>query len=117
MQGSCSCLPLRYTSMSMHQGRDSIPPESKQSVAHKLLVLQTFDELVLLKRGGVIIYSGALGSNSSSMVSYFENIHGVPKIAEDFNPVRPASLLSYALHIQITHPGYRVYGHSEDKLP
>ena len=55
--------------------------------------LQTFDELVLLKRGGVIIYSGALGTNSSTMVSYFENIHGVPRIAEDFNPVRPASPL------------------------
>lgn len=50
--------------------------------------LQTFDELVLLKRGGVIIYSGALGTNSSTMVSYFENIHGVPRIAENFNPVR-----------------------------
>ena len=50
---------------------------------------QTFDELVLLKRGGVIIYSGALGKDSATMVSYFESIPGVPKIAKDFNPVRP----------------------------
>lgn len=51
-------------------------------------LLQTFDELVLLKRGGVIIYSGKLGKDSSTMVSYFESIPGVPKIPANYNPVR-----------------------------
>ena len=53
-----------------------------------LLPGQAFDELVLLKRGGVIIYSGTLGQYSADMVGYFESIPGVPPIANSFNPVR-----------------------------
>jgi hypothetical protein len=34
--------------------------------------LQSFDEMLLMKRGGRIIYFGPLGPCSSDMVQYFE---------------------------------------------
>ncbi|KAJ6940744.1 hypothetical protein NC651_006771 [Populus alba x Populus x berolinensis] len=46
-------------------------------------VFEAFDELILMKRGGQIIYSGELGQNSSKLIEYFE---GVPKIKENYNP-------------------------------
>ena len=39
-------------------------------------MLQAFDELVLMKRGGVLIYAGSLGKFSADMISYFEGIPG-----------------------------------------
>ncbi|KAK9811201.1 hypothetical protein WJX73_009709 [Symbiochloris irregularis] len=50
------------------------------------LVFETFDELLLLKPGGRTIYAGPLGSESSSLIAYFEAIPGVPKIHEGINP-------------------------------
>lgn len=50
------------------------------------LGLQSFDELLLLERGGRMIYAGPLGTQSSHMVAYFEGLPGVPRIQEGFNP-------------------------------
>ncbi|BAF06025.1 Os01g0724500, partial [Oryza sativa Japonica Group] len=49
-------------------------------------IFEAFDELLLLKRGGQVIYSGPLGTNSHKVVEYFEAIPGVPKIEENRNP-------------------------------
>ncbi|KAM2885084.1 hypothetical protein COP2_012300 [Malus domestica] len=49
-------------------------------------IFQSFDELLLMKRGGQIIYSGVLGHHSSKLVKYFEDIRDVPKIKENYNP-------------------------------
>ncbi|CAN6169704.1 unnamed protein product [Urochloa humidicola] len=49
-------------------------------------IFEAFDELLLLKRGGQVIYSGQLGRNSQKMVEYFEAIPGVPKIKDRYNP-------------------------------
>ncbi|XP_060672517.1 LOW QUALITY PROTEIN: pleiotropic drug resistance protein 3-like [Ziziphus jujuba] len=49
-------------------------------------IFDSFDELILLKRGGQIIYSGELGQNSSKLIEYFEGVSGVPKIKENYNP-------------------------------
>ncbi|CAM0913032.1 unnamed protein product [Alopecurus aequalis] len=49
-------------------------------------IFESFDELLLMKRGGHIIYSGALGQLSSNMIEYFEAIPGVPRIKEGQNP-------------------------------
>nr|CAB3468176.1 unnamed protein product [Digitaria exilis] len=49
-------------------------------------IFEAFDELLLLKRGGQVIYSGQLGRNSQKMVDYFEAIPGVPKIKDKYNP-------------------------------
>ncbi|PNT72751.1 hypothetical protein BRADI_2g48620v3 [Brachypodium distachyon] len=49
-------------------------------------IFEAFDELLLLKRGGQVIYSGPLGRNSHKVVEYFQEIPGVPKIKEKCNP-------------------------------
>ncbi|XP_057431805.1 ABC transporter G family member 36-like [Lotus japonicus] len=49
-------------------------------------IFEAFDELVLMKRGGQLIYAGPLGRNSHKIVEYFEEIPGVPKIKEMYNP-------------------------------
>ncbi|XP_038885457.1 ABC transporter G family member 42-like isoform X2 [Benincasa hispida] len=49
-------------------------------------IFEAFDELLLMKRGGQVIYSGPLGHNSQKLVKYFEAIPGVPKIKEKYNP-------------------------------
>ncbi|KAM7471773.1 hypothetical protein LguiA_009956 [Lonicera macranthoides] len=49
-------------------------------------IFEAFDELLLMKRGGQVIYSGPLGRNSHKIVEYFEEIPGVPKIKEKYNP-------------------------------
>ncbi|KAG5533077.1 hypothetical protein RHGRI_027343 [Rhododendron griersonianum] len=43
-------------------------------------------KLLLMKRGGRVIYAGPLGQNSHHLVEYFESIAGVPKIIEGSNP-------------------------------
>ncbi|KAJ4821925.1 hypothetical protein Tsubulata_041743 [Turnera subulata] len=49
-------------------------------------IFEAFDELLLLKRGGQVIYSGPLGRNSRKVIEYFEDIPGVPKIKDKYNP-------------------------------
>ncbi|XP_057840632.2 ABC transporter G family member 29-like [Cryptomeria japonica] len=49
-------------------------------------IFESFDELLLMKRGGQVIYSGPLGQNSGDVVEYFEAIAGVPKIKDKQNP-------------------------------
>ncbi|XP_010313833.1 pleiotropic drug resistance protein 3 isoform X3 [Solanum lycopersicum] len=49
-------------------------------------IFEAFDELILLKSGGRMIYWGPLGRNSCKMIEYFEGISGVPKIKNNYNP-------------------------------
>ncbi|KAL8533265.1 hypothetical protein ACS0TY_009596 [Phlomoides rotata] len=49
-------------------------------------IFESFDELFLMKRGGQVIYAGALGNNSQHLVEYFESIQGVPQIKHGYNP-------------------------------
>ncbi|KAK4835862.1 hypothetical protein QYF36_015451 [Acer negundo] len=49
-------------------------------------IFEAFDELILLKSGGRMIYSGPLGKHSSSVIEYFEGIAGVQKIKDNYNP-------------------------------
>ncbi|KAF5803244.1 putative sulfate-transporting ATPase [Helianthus annuus] len=49
-------------------------------------IFEAFDELILLKNGGCVIYCGPPGHNSSRVIQYFENIPGVPKIRDNHNP-------------------------------
>lgn len=45
-----------------------------------------FWQLFLMKRGGQEIYVGPLGHNSCHLIKYFEDIEGVPKIKDGYNP-------------------------------
>ncbi|TYI71637.1 hypothetical protein E1A91_D07G002700v1 [Gossypium mustelinum] len=49
-------------------------------------IFESFDELFLLTRGGEEIYFGPLGRMSSHLIKYFEDINGVSKIKEGYNP-------------------------------
>lgn len=49
-------------------------------------IFEAFDELMLMKRGGQVIYAGPLGRNSQKVVEYFEAFPGVPKIPDKYNP-------------------------------
>ncbi|XP_057725255.1 ABC transporter G family member 29-like isoform X1 [Arachis stenosperma] len=49
-------------------------------------IFEAFDELLLMKRGGQVIYAGPLGRNSHKIIEYFEAIEGVPKIKDKYNP-------------------------------
>ncbi|KAF8653894.1 hypothetical protein HU200_062030 [Digitaria exilis] len=60
-------------------------------------IFESFDELLLMKRGGQLIYSGLLGPLSSNMIKYFEAIPGVPRIKKGQNPA--AWMLDISSHI------------------
>ncbi|KAG0571017.1 hypothetical protein KC19_6G205500 [Ceratodon purpureus] len=49
-------------------------------------IFEAFDELLLLKRGGRVIYNGPLGHNSDKLIEYFQAIPGVPKYKDGDNP-------------------------------
>ncbi|XP_027344794.1 pleiotropic drug resistance protein 1-like isoform X3 [Abrus precatorius] len=49
-------------------------------------IFEAFDELFLMKRGGQEIYVGPLGRHSCQLIKYFENIEGVSKIKDGYNP-------------------------------
>nr|XP_043616912.1 pleiotropic drug resistance protein 3-like isoform X2 [Erigeron canadensis] len=49
-------------------------------------IFEAFDELILLKNGGRMIYCGPLGHNSCRVIEYFESIPGVQKIRDNYNP-------------------------------
>ncbi|KAL0907286.1 hypothetical protein M5K25_021686 [Dendrobium thyrsiflorum] len=49
-------------------------------------IFESFDELILIKKGGRVTYSGPLGQNSQKAIEYFERIPGVPKIKDNYNP-------------------------------
>ncbi|EIE18194.1 putative pleiotropic drug resistance protein 3 [Coccomyxa subellipsoidea C-169] len=49
-------------------------------------IFESFDELLLLKRGGRTIYFGPTGDRSAELVNYFEGIRGVPRIEDGINP-------------------------------
>ncbi|KAJ1435977.1 P-loop containing nucleoside triphosphate hydrolase [Sesbania bispinosa] len=49
-------------------------------------IFEHFDELLLMKRGGQVIYGGPLGRNSEKLIGYFEAITGIPEIKDGYNP-------------------------------
>ncbi|XP_073108812.1 pleiotropic drug resistance protein 3-like [Elaeis guineensis] len=49
-------------------------------------IFEAFDELILMQRGGRLLYTGPLGQFSSKVIEYFEGISGVPQIKENYNP-------------------------------
>ncbi|KAM1175707.1 hypothetical protein ACFX19_028669 [Malus domestica] len=49
-------------------------------------IFEAFDELLLMKRGGQVIYAGPLGRCSQKLIEYFEAIPGITKIRDGYNP-------------------------------
>ncbi|KAI5071150.1 hypothetical protein GOP47_0013401 [Adiantum capillus-veneris] len=49
-------------------------------------IFESFDELLLLKNGGQVIYAGPLGHRSCKLVEYFQEIPGMEPIKDGYNP-------------------------------
>ena len=62
------------------------------------ILMQEFDRLLFLARGGRTIYFGDLGKNSQTLIDYFES-HGSPKCPPEANPAE------WMLHVIGAAPG------------
>ncbi|CAN6310428.1 unnamed protein product, partial [Urochloa humidicola] len=49
-------------------------------------IFEAFDELILMKNGGKIVYNGPIGEQSCKVIEYFEKISGCPKNREKLQP-------------------------------
>ncbi|KAG0640807.1 ABC drug exporter AtrF [Tuber brumale] len=49
------------------------------------VLFEHFDDLILLKSGGRVVYHGPLGNDSHTMIKYFES-NGAPRCPRDKNP-------------------------------
>eukprot|EP00940_MAST-03C_sp_MAST-3C-sp2_P002559 g2559.t1 len=49
-------------------------------------LFRAFQDLLLMKKGGQVVYFGELGTNCSKLIQYFEAIPGTPKIRPHYNP-------------------------------
>uniref|UniRef100_A0A162A6A1 ABC transporter domain-containing protein n=1 Tax=Daucus carota subsp. sativus TaxID=79200 RepID=A0A162A6A1_DAUCS len=49
-------------------------------------IFEAFDELLLMKQGGLELYVGPVGRHSCELIKYFEEIEGINKIREGYNP-------------------------------
>ncbi|GJZ18828.1 pleiotropic drug resistance protein 2-like protein isoform X2, partial [Tanacetum coccineum] len=48
-------------------------------------IFEAFDELLLMRRGGQVIYAGPLGHHSNQLVEYFQMLPGVTRIKDGQN--------------------------------
>ena len=51
-----------------------------------IAIFSDFDSLLLLKRGGEVVFFGELGEKSQHLIDYFEKYDGTPKIQPGENP-------------------------------
>ncbi|GKY93223.1 hypothetical protein MPSEU_000290000 [Mayamaea pseudoterrestris] len=51
-----------------------------------IAIFNEFDSLLLLKRGGEVVYHGAIGKDACCLIEYFERYEGTPKILPGENP-------------------------------
>lgn len=77
-------------------------------------IFEAFDELLLMKRGGQMIYAGSLGRRSHKLVEYFEAVPGVPKIKEGYNPATwMLEVSSIAVETQLNVDFAEIYVNSD----
>ncbi|KAK9280492.1 hypothetical protein L1049_014184 [Liquidambar formosana] len=77
-------------------------------------IFEAFDELLLMKRGGQMIYAGPLGRQSHKLVEYFEAVPGVPKIKDGYNPATwMLEVSSTAVESQLDVDFAEIYANSD----
>uniref|UniRef100_A0A7N2LHE1 ABC transporter domain-containing protein n=1 Tax=Quercus lobata TaxID=97700 RepID=A0A7N2LHE1_QUELO len=77
-------------------------------------IFEAFDELLLMKRGGQVIYTGPLGHHSHKLVEYFEAIPNVSKIKDGYNPATwMLEISSHAVEAQLDVDFAEIYANSE----
>jgi ATP-binding cassette subfamily G (WHITE) protein 2 (SNQ2) len=62
------------------------------------VLFEQFDELLLLKSGGRVVYNGALGSDSKTLINYFER-NGGKKCSLNANPAE----VSLSIYTKFSH--------------
>lgn len=76
-------------------------------------IFEAFDELLLMKRGGQVIYAGPLGRQSCELVEYFEAVPGVTKIKDGYNPATwMLEVTSSAVEAQLDVDFAEIYANS-----
>ncbi|XP_010914761.1 ABC transporter G family member 41 [Elaeis guineensis] len=76
-------------------------------------IFEAFDELILMKRGGELIYTGPVGQHSSKVIEYFEGINGVPRIKDNYNPATwMLEVTSTSVEVQLGIDFARIYRES-----
>ncbi|XP_047334134.1 ABC transporter G family member 34-like [Impatiens glandulifera] len=76
-------------------------------------IFEAFDELLLMKRGGQVIYAGPLGNQSHKLIEYFESVERVPKIMEGYNPATwMLEVTSPSMETQLNKDFAEVYANS-----
>ncbi|KAL5976131.1 transcription factor [Asimina triloba] len=73
---------MRSVRITVESGRTVVCSILQPSV----VIFEAFDELLLMKSGGHVIFSGTLGHNSHKIIDYFDEVPGVPNITEKFHP-------------------------------
>ncbi|XP_021275679.1 pleiotropic drug resistance protein 1-like isoform X2 [Herrania umbratica] len=77
-------------------------------------IFDAFDELFLMKRGGEEIYVGPLGRHSCHLIKYFEEIEGIPKIKDGYNPATWMLEITSAIQEEIIGINFtNIYKNSE----
>lgn len=83
MDEPASGLDARAATIVMHAVRNTVDTGRTVvcTIHHPSIdIFEVFDELLLMKRGGQVIYAGPLGLQSHKLVHYLEAIPRVPKI-------------------------------------
>ncbi|KAL7108005.1 hypothetical protein ACP275_06G088600 [Erythranthe tilingii] len=77
-------------------------------------IFEAFDELLLMKRGGQVIYGGPLGHHSRLLVEYFQSVPGLPEIKEGYNPATwMLDVTTPAIEAQLNVDFAEIYTNSE----
>ncbi|KAK9807392.1 hypothetical protein WJX73_000014 [Symbiochloris irregularis] len=82
LDARAAAVVIRSVKKTSQSGRTVIVTIHQPSVE----IFEAFDALVLLQRGGKLIYFGMLGFESSHLIRYLESIPGVPTIKPGENP-------------------------------
>ncbi|XP_020575756.1 pleiotropic drug resistance protein 3-like [Phalaenopsis equestris] len=82
LDARAAAIVMRAVKSIVDMGRTAVCTIHQPSIG----IFESFDELILMKKGGRMIYSGPIGQNSQKIIDYFERIPGVPKIRENYNP-------------------------------
>ncbi|KAG2488519.1 hypothetical protein HYH03_012840, partial [Edaphochlamys debaryana] len=80
-------------------------------------IFESFDQLLLIQRGGFTTYFGPLGANSAALIAYFMSVPGTPQLPAGFNPatwmleVTGGSMATVLDRVDVDWPG--LYAGSE----
>lgn len=84
-----SCAQYFPVHVCLHPGLLLSTEQALTTCSYVARVVQAFDELLLLKRGGRTIFHGALGADSVKLIDYFTS--AVPAVEPPQNDLNPAT--------------------------